>query len=307
MSGSVDCFELAGFPVQVEWGDASLRDRLREALVHRRVPPRSPALTITARRIPAWPEGVRGGLVMQESAEGLRVEEPERGLRHRLDLAAGRAWFECTEPASLPLDERAAPFRLILQCWLRSRGVHVLHAGAVGAPGQGAVLLAAPGGGGKSNTVLSCLTASTLQVLGEDFVAVDGGTPVRTWSLYSSAKLLGADAPRFASLQADSGHGHDPKLMFSLAAGFGARFADGLPLRAILVLQRGAPETRIVAASPGDAVKAMLTSLLMVLPGARRPLFDFTTTLARRLPVYRLELNREPGQIADAIERLLQE
>jgi hypothetical protein len=306
-----ECFRIAGSTVQVDWCDPAVRESLRAALVHRTASAVPPDLVISASRSPTASEpAAASGLFMSDLPEGLEVDEPERGLLHRLDVAAGRAAFACREPRLLPISERAAPFRLILQRWLRTRDVHLLHAGAVGLPGGDAVLLAAPGGGGKSNTVLSCLAYSSLQVVGEDFIAVDAGARPRVWSLYGSAKLHAADLARFPTLAAEISAGHDAsdgKVVLDLSQQHRERMDDGLPLRAILVLKiTGAAGSQVIPATPGVAVKALLTSLLMVLPSARRPLFEFTTELARKLPAYRLELGRDPAQVAGAIQEFLQ-
>ena len=311
MNTTDECFRIAGATVRVEWGDPGVREKLHVALAHRREAPAAADLVIAAgRRAARAPVGASSGLLMHDAADGLAVDEPERGLAHRLDAGGTRATFACVDPRSLPVAECAAPFRLILQRWLRARGVHLLHAAAVGLPGRGAVLLVAPGGGGKSNTFLACLTAPALQLLGEDFVAVDGAAAgPRVWSLYSPAKLHPADLARFPALAADVAPGRDErddKVLLDLNRRHAARFADGLPLRAILVLKiAGRPASRIVPAPPGEAVKAMLTSLLMVLPAARRPLFEFTTQLVRQVPAYRLELGTDLGQIAATIQDFL--
>jgi hypothetical protein len=311
VNGLSECFRIAGRPIRVDWEDAGLQALLRPALAHRRVAPVAPELVITvARRPPSVRSSEARGWVMHDDPAGLVIEETEKTLSHHLDLAAGRARFECGEPARLSPHERAAPFRLILQRWLRTRGVQLLHAGAVGLPGGSAVLLAAPSGGGKSNTVLSCLAHSPLHLLGEDFVAVDEATPPRVWSLYGSAKLHAADVARFPVLAGASEHGRDEtdgKVAFVLAETHAPRWADALPVRAILHLKiTGDAATRLAPAAPGEAVRALLTSLLMVLPSARRPLLEFTTQLARKLPAYRLELGRDPRQIATAIQDFLQ-
>ena len=297
--------------MRVDWGDPAVREALRAALAHRAVHAAPPELVISATRSStASDPAVATGMFMSDTAEGLQVDEPERGLSHRLDAAGRTAVFTCRDPQQLPVAERAAPFRLILQRWLRPRGVHLLHAGAVGLPNGDAVLLAAPGGGGKSNTVLSCLAHSSLQLLGEDFVAVDETAAPRVWSLYSSAKLPAADLARFPALATEVTAVRDEtdgKVALDLSRRYRERMSDGLPLRAILVLKiTGNPTNRLVPAPPGEAVKAMLTSLLMVLPSARRPLFEFTTALARKLPAYRLELGGDPGQVAATIEEFLQ-
>lgn len=301
-----DCYRLAGAVVRVDWADGASRDLLGPALAHRLIAPAEPALVIRARAGEHFPNaGAPGGLLVGDEADGLSVSEPVRRMSHRLDAGGGVAEFACETPAALPGHERAAPFRLILQAWLQRRGTQLLHAAAVGLPG-GAVLLAAPSGGGKSNTTLACL-ASPLQLLGEDYVAVDGGAAPSVWSLYGTAKLHPADLARFPHLDAmvSTPDGTDGKMLLQ-SGGLAGRWGDGLPLRAILVLRiTGGNETRIVPATPPDAVKAMLTSLLMVLPSARRSLFEFTTRLAARVPVYRLELGRDVRQIAAAVSGFL--
>lgn len=305
MRPSSEVFRFGGASVQVTWHDAALRAALRPAIAHRSERFQAPALAIDVR--PAddcWPER-DGGLEVFEEGARLEVSDVVRGLRTGIDLAQRRAWFLVRDPVRLPLAERAAPFRLILQTWLRGRGLQVLHGGAVALP-SGAVLFAAPGGGGKSNTFLSCLGRPDFELLGEDFIALDDEQTPRVWSLYNAVKLAPADVGRFPELAGVPRAGPDEregKIMFDLGAATGAHFTDGVRLRAVLVLGFGAESgpTRLVAAAPGEAVRALLTSLLMILPAARRPLFEFTLRLARRVPAYRLELGRDPAQIAAVI------
>ena len=305
-----DHFRLAEAVVRVDWQDEGLRAVLGAALAHRAGPPAEAALHLTVRTRYDWPPPGEAGRVLADGTRGFSIMDPGRQVASRLDAAGTVAEFACRGLAALPAYERAAPFRLILQRWLPSVGRHMLHAGAVGLPGRGAVLFAARGGGGKSNTTLACLR-SPLQVLGEDFLAVDEGPVPRVWSLYSTAKLHARDLGRFPALAADIGDGCDDidgKALLQLAPRHAAHFTDGLPLRAILVLRvTDRPKSRIVPAPAGEAVKEMLTSLLMALPESRRPLFEVVTRLAQRLPVHRLELGADlpgiPGVIADFLER----
>jgi hypothetical protein len=305
-----DHFRLAEAVVRIDWQDESLRAALGAALAHRAGPPAAAALHLTVNTRENWPSPGAGGRILADGAVGISVMDPARRVASRLDAVGAVAEFSCRGRAELPAYERAAPFRLILQRWLPSRGRHMLHAWAVGLPGRGAVLLAARSGGGKSNTTLACL-GSPLQLLGEDFLAVDEAADPRVWSLYSTAKLHLRDLGRFPALAADAADGLDDidgKALLQLAPRHTASLADGLPLRAILALKvTNRPESRIVPAPAGEAVKEMLTSLLMALPESRRPLFEFVTRLAHRLPVHRLELGTDvrgiPGVIADFLER----
>lgn len=303
MNSTSDRYRFANAVVEVEWADAAVRAALGTALEHRRVTDGETELLVRTLTGETYSAGERDELIFGEDDDGWKVIEPSRRMSHRLQTDGAVAEFRCESAATLPGHECAAPFRLILQAWLQRRAVQMLHAGAVGLPDRGAVLLAAPSGGGKSNTVLACLAHSTLQVLGEDYVAVDSAT-ARVWSLYGAAKLWPKDLARFPALP-DHTLTPDGKALLQLGDRTG-RWGDGLPLRAILALRiTGKRETRIVTAPPAEAVKAMLTSLLMVLPAARRQLFEFTTRLAARLPVYRLELGSDPPQIAAAVQQFL--
>lgn len=302
-----DCYRLAGAVVRVEWEAAGWRDLLGPSLVHRKIQLAAPDLVIRVRLDGRETDVSATGLTVNENGGALLITEAAHRLGHRLDAAGAEAEWTIGPDATPPVHEQAAPFRLILQAWLRRRAIQMLHAGAVGLPGRGAVLLAAPGGGGKSNTTLACLD-SPLRLLGEDYVAVDDAEVPRVWSLYSAAKLAGSDLPRFPGLPVGSvpTDRRDGKTLLQCGS-LAGRWGDGLPIRAILVLRfAGGEATRIVPAPPGDAVKAMLTSLLMVLPSVRRPLFEFTTRLAARVPVYRLELGSDRGQIAAALKDFLE-
>lgn len=305
-----DHFRVAGGVVRVEWEDAALRTALARALAHRRVAATAPGLRLRATtRGGAWPAAAAGELLVDDGVAGLAVLDPTRRIAHRINAAGTEAEFVCEEPDRLQGYECAAPFQLILQRWLGTRGVQMLHGGGVGVPEAGAVLFAARGGGGKSNTMLACL-GTPLHLLGEDYVAVDAGGPApQLWSLYNTAKLHPADIDRFPELAGDVDPVRDPlndKLVLQLGRRDTARWAEGLPLRAILVLRvTGRPATRIVPAPPAEAMKELLTSPLMLLPHVRRPLFEFVARFVRTPPVYRLELGTERGQIAGVIHEFL--
>jgi len=295
-------FQLGGGVVRIDWGDEALRRVLGAAVSHRRVAAREARLTIRVRTGEYdWPVSPEPGLLVSSDASGLRMIDRERRLSHWIDPTATRAELICDAPEKLPAYERAAPFRFILQRWLDTLGVNMVHAGAVGLPGKGAVLLAARSGGGKSTTTLACLN-SPLHLLGEDFLAVNLAGVPRVWSLYNTAKLKPAGLAQFPELLSDEEGVLDEtsgKTVVNLARRHAGRLADGLPLRAILVLKIvGGPESRIRPAAPGEAVKEMLTSLLMVLPDTRRSLFEFVTRLVQARPVFRLELGTNPQQTA---------
>jgi hypothetical protein len=302
-------YRLAGATVRIDWPDAELRAVLGGALAHRAGVESAADLSITVRAgRPDWPAVTGAGLSFSEDANGLSVVDAVRRLAVHVTAAGERGEVEFADARHLPLDEQGAPFRLIFQRWLATRRAQVLHAGAVGLAGRGAVLLAARGGGGKSNTVLACL-GSPLHLLGEDFLAVDEAEHPRVWSLYNTAKIYPADLARFPALATETAVPGmaGGKTLLVLGARHAAQFADGLPLRAILVLKiTGQRASRLVPAGPMEAIREMLASPLMVVPSARRSAFEFIVRLAGRLPVHRLELGTDLRQPPEIIRDFLE-
>ena len=105
-----------------------------------------------------------------------------------LDGDRGAFWVRDAE--ALPRWETAAPLRTPLRWLLRERGLHAVH-GAVVVGRRGAALLAGPSGAGKSTTAIAAAEAG-LGYVGDDYCAVELGTPPRAHALCAVGKL---DAP----------------------------------------------------------------------------------------------------------------
>ena len=98
------------------------------------------------------------------------------------------------DASTLPPWERACPLRALLTWWLAPQDLLLAHGAAVGSA-EGAVVLAGPGGSGKSTTALSCFAAG-MGYLGDDYVLLDPTTR-SVWSVYASAKLADEHLARF--------------------------------------------------------------------------------------------------------------
>ena len=86
----------------------------------------------------------------------------------------------------IPRFDVAEPIRAILSWFMREHGHQLMHAGAVGTP-QGGVLLLGRSGAGKSNTALGCMN-SGLSYASDDFCVVTAGENPLVYSLYSTGK-----------------------------------------------------------------------------------------------------------------------
>ena len=164
-----------------------------------------------------------------------------------LDEETGRAIYWTRDAAALPYYEASAPLRTILHWWLGQQGRQLVHAGAVGLPDGGALLLG-KGGSGKSTTALACL-ASDLMYASDDYCAVGADPSPTVFSIYATAKKNRADrvSIRFLELLenapdkrddfAETSHG---KTVYFLYKEFPRKIINRFPLRAILI-----PESQV--------------------------------------------------------------
>lgn len=214
------------------------------------------------------------------------------------------------DPGDLPPWEIAAPLRPILAWWAENTGRQLVHAASVGLD-DGAVLLGAKGGSGKSTTALSCLEAGMLY-LGDDYVLLEPGEPCRVSSLYSTAKLIPANLddrlPRLREYVTGRHDAQQDKVTLSLFGAFPDQLVPSLSLRAILV--PSVPESGILALRPTSAsavLAALAPTTLFQLPNlgakALARLGDFVTATPR----YALELDRELDRNVAVIRSLVAE
>lgn len=214
------------------------------------------------------------------------------------------AWLAA--PERLPPWEAAAPLRSAWAWWAESADAALAHAAAVGEP-SGAVLLAGRGGSGKSTTALACLHAG-MRFAGDDYVLVRADPP-RVFGLFPTAKLRPEDLrtrlPEFGSMARP----HDPrhaKQVVVLGGALRARFAETMPLRAIVV-PCVAPSGRVsVGPIPaGAALRALGPPSVLQIRGAGARAFAQLAALAERLPAFTLQVGPDLGAVVAAVRRVL--
>ncbi|SRR5579871_6857329 len=255
--------------------------------------------------------GPRGELVDFHSDAVSAIFHPGPNVLSVLDLERGHAYFLAQNDDPLPFWELGSPFRHILHRWFASRGLQFTHAAAVGGS-CGGVLLAGKGGSGKSTTALLCAAAG-LSYVGDDYCLIDSHAAC-AFSLYNTAKLKGeedvARVPevRDRSINSDSfergGHG---KGVFLLADVWPERMTSGFPLRAILLpVITGAPNTRLEACAPSEALLGLAPSTIAQLPCAAQADANRLAALTEKLPAYKLVLGRDLAEIPAAVRRVLE-
>ncbi len=314
-------FRIAGRAVALHLAGRAPEDPFTAALSHLACEPApDPDLTIlvfdsasTATPPPPapWrPDQVReAGVVEEFSGPRFRtVLQVPVEMATMLDREQRLAVCWVRDAAALPMPERAAPLRRLLQGWLADRGQVLVHAGAVGTE-DGGVLLAGWEGSGKSSSALACLD-STLAYASDDYCAVDPGPHPRVHSLYSTGKTAVADIAHLPLEETMIGNPQEAppeKALYYLHRHVPDRLTAGFALRAILLPRPGGSTgpTTVEPVSAGTALKALAPTSVLLSPQAGASTLTALSRVAARLPAYRLQLGPDRRQVPAVIEALL--
>lgn len=328
-AAGVVLFELriAGLYVRLRFAGRALVPLLTPALAHLQVrhSGNRPALTIdlwdgasTAMLPPRfpWGDGDIGprGEILGYSEAGLRAvfhggvaaSAEDFTAATIFDQSTSTARFFVLSPDRVPWYERAAPLRAALHYGLSSPCRVLVHAGVVGAADRG-VLLAGPGGSGKSTTAVEALLAG-FDYLGDDYVVADleGARPV-AHSLYATAKLGPAWRTFFPTLPAQCLGPAGGKQVIDVFKLQPDALRESIPLVAV-VLPRLCPggATCLRPASPGEALLGLAPSTLFQAPRRDGAVLSSLAELVRRVPAYVLELGGGPNEGVRAMARLME-
>jgi hypothetical protein len=241
------------------------------------------------------------------------IYQPGPRILNASDTTLDRSWYWAADREAVSGWDRAAPLRHILGYWLGARGVHLVHAAAVGRP-SGGVLIVGKSGSGKSTTSLSTL-GSDLLFAGDDYVGVSlepEGPYVH--SIYASGKLETDHLARFPRLRLKpryslpgSRRGRREKTVFDVRDTYPDRLTTGFPLKAI-VLPRISPDdtTELTGAPLAAALKAFM-STMFAFPAAGQDALTTLTQIAQQVRTLELRIGSDvdaiPGVLSRALER----
>lgn len=311
---------IAGFAVRLRFAGGALLPYITPALAHLATGPvGEPALTVclwdsdstnTAMPPPPWQaddyrEGgeIRGFVderihtIVQVGVNALSLLDRERNL--------GIYWVKTAK--QIPYYESGAPLRAIFHLWMSQRGIQLIHAGAVGLP-SGGVLLVGKGGSGKSTTALACLN-SELFYASDDYCLLAHHPTPTVFSIYSTGKKNADDVGRLPFLVSTISNPDrlgTEKAVYLLSESFPDKLLPSFPLRAILIPRlSGGRETALKPASPAAGLAALAPSTIFQLPGDRKEAFQTMGQLVRQVPCYQLNLGTDTWRIPEVILDLL--
>jgi hypothetical protein len=208
---------------------------------------------------------------------------------------------------ALPNYTAAAPMHRLLQGWLQTKGLFVVHAAAVGRPDAG-LLLAGRSGSGKSTTAVLSLGYDLLYA-GDDFALVQCEPEPFVYTLYSTTKVNRDTLDRMPELQpcvSNAGHLDREKALVFIDQCAPAALARGCPPRAI-VLPRVTrqPESVATPMSPLSAYRLIAPDTAFTMLGDARGTLRGLRALVDRLPCYGLALGTDRDGVRRALESVL--
>ena len=316
---------VGGRPVRLRFAGSTLPPLLLPALEHLvstgAYPTGTPSLTVSlwdtatsgVRPPPPPPEAsafVARGEVRHHMGDRLQLSfSVDSGALHAYDPGTARAVLWIRDPAKTPAWERAAPLRPLFGWWAEEFGAQLVH-GAVVGDHRGGILLAAPGGSGKSTTALACLDAGMLYA-GDDYVLAESNPDPIVHTLFGTAKLvpahLRARLPRLVESIEEMGRVDQEKVVLLLRRTHPDQLVSSLPLRAILVpTLHPEGEIGVEEISPARTLAALAPTTLFQLPGAGGRAFETMSRLVRQVPTFRLRLGPDLDRVVAEIGALLE-
>lgn len=320
--GCIDRFYcIAGYKIRLRFAGSALIPYITSALAHLATEPVSdPALTVclwdsastnTIMPPPPWQRNQyhpkRGEILgfnndrihtsFQWGAYALSLLDSDRNL--------GIYWVETTE--QIPYWETGSPLRTILNVWMNKQGLQLVHAGAVGLP-SGGVLLVGKGGSGKSTTALTCLN-SELFYAGDDYSLIASEPTPRVFSIYNTGKKNADDVERLPFLAgaiSNRDRLDSEKAVYFINEHFPEKILTHFPIRAVLVPRiTGKTDTSLTATSAVAALTSLAPSTMIQLPGAGKEACQIMMQVLKQIPCYYLELGTDLRQIPQVIFDLI--
>jgi len=227
-----------------------------------------------------------------------------------LDAEAGEGWYWVQDRDLIPYWEMATPLRYLLDWWLRDEGLHMLHAGAVGAD-EGGLIIVGKSGSGKSTTTLSSL-ATELRYAGDDYVGVSIEPQPWVHGLYGSGKLMPDHVTRLPFLLpaiSNPGQLATEKAVIFVREHWPTSMTSGFPLRAVVVprLVPQLVEARVQRISAMAALAALAPSTVFQMHTRGKDSLTRMARLVSVVPSFALDLGSDIASISKTLSDLVSE
>lgn len=225
-----------------------------------------------------------------------------------MDLKINDAVYWVKTADNLPYWATSSPFRTIFNWWMEKNGGQLIHAAAVGTE-EGAVLITAKGGAGKSTTAVSSLLDG-MKYISDDYLIVKKDPVPKVYSLYSTSKIGVGDNHRFPALDeyaAEHIEEDQEKDVIFLYPAFEDQIVKELPVRTILMpnIQPDQEETTFSPISFWRINRAMSFTTMSQLPGAGTHTHEFFHDLCEVVPTMTLNLGSNIKQVPKALRNHL--
>lgn len=215
------------------------------------------------------------------------------------------------DPAGIPASDWVGRFRGALMLVLAPRGLRLLHAGAVGGGGRGA-LISGRSGSGKTTLSVACALAG-MEICADDYVVLGEGESPVVYALQStaavsedSARMLGLEGPSPPAAGPRARLGSPPKAPVDLgplaAAGLTPQMETGalvVPLRS----DRAEPALRSASAARG--LQSLAPSTVFQQLPRDDGLLAAMARLVSRLECFELELSADMEANAAAVQEVV--
>lgn len=227
-----------------------------------------------------------------------------------MDLETNTAMYWVKDPSHLPYWATSSPFRTIFHWWMEKNDCQLMHAAAVGTE-EGAVLITAKGGAGKSTTAVKSLLDG-MYYLADDYLVVKKDPEPKVFSLYCTAKI-GAVSNKdiqFPELKPHAAahieDGQEKDVLY-LHPAFKDQLKKELPIKTILKpsIQANQRESTFSPVSFWRIYRAMSFTTMSQLPGVGPHTHEYFKELCHSVPCMTLNLGSDIHQIPDAIKKHL--
>lgn len=322
VGGSIDKFyDLHGHLIRLSFLGKALLPKLTSALAHWEVEPDgTPELTVclwddasTGTKMPPPPWLGYATYMPRGDIRGYNTERIRTAFQmgsdvlSTIDIAQKRAIYWTRNAEHLPQWEIGSPLRLILHWWLQQHGLQFVHAGAVGMP-EGGVLLVGRGGSGKSTTALTCLN-SGMHYVSDDYCLISSDPVPTAYNLYNTGKVREDNIHRVPHLKqfiSNVDRLDQEKALFFLNEIMPRNLAVNFPLKAVLIPSvTGNFDTSLTPASAMASLSALTLSTMKQLAGAGPATVQSLKGFVEQMPSFYLKLGTDLNQIPDTILNLL--